>query len=188
MGLKEYQFPGERRTTKRYLSSTGQQVGLTEHVSKIAGSIPLKQRREHLGFCAENMCNLRSRCAMYLLSSSVGSTLDDKYDLILALGSQIWDFFFACNVLKAFRALPGTGSFRKARRIGAFKPLTIVDCFVGLWSAGIRVRRHSAAAVLGPQQKRPYYTQSYMLPSFIAPGGHCDAEYMAIYCTRGIRD
>ena len=70
-----------------------------------------QKRREHSGFCAENILNSRS-CPL-LLSFSIGSTLGDRYALVLALRSQIFE-----HVRKRFVGVPwGTWNWlRKKKR------------------------------------------------------------------------
>ena len=91
--------PSSRREKeKKYTqpSSTGRQ-GLAEYVCKIQHLC--QKRREHSGFCAENILNSRS-CPL-LLSFSIGSTLGDRYALVLALRSQIFE-----HVRKRFVGVP----------------------------------------------------------------------------------
>ena len=52
-------LPGVKKQSKKHLSWTRRQ-GLTQHMRKNSGSISRKRCRHYLGFCAENMHNLRS--------------------------------------------------------------------------------------------------------------------------------
>ena len=56
--------------------------------------ISKKKRRGHLKFCTENMCNLRSYVVITWFSV-LELALGVRYNLILALRCQIFDFFFA---------------------------------------------------------------------------------------------
>ena len=51
-----------------------------------------KKRREPSRLCVENMWNSRSCLQLRVLSFSTGSTLGDKYDLVMALCSQIFEY------------------------------------------------------------------------------------------------
>ena len=113
-------------------------------MSTMSGSISQK-RRGFLDFHAENRCNLSSAfvIALLLLSFSMGPTLGVKYDLILALRSQIFEYF-GRNVLQTCLGVPRTGSFRKKKVSNLFslrKRLTVNDLFEGTCLIGTHFRR-----------------------------------------------
>ena len=89
LGLSISKLSGERKQKQENPNSSTAWQGLIEHVCKQSRSIS-KNRRERLDFCAENMffCVV----ALYLLSSSIGSPSGVKYDWILALRSQTFEY------------------------------------------------------------------------------------------------
>ena len=70
---------------------------------------------------------------------SMGSTAGVKYDLILALRSQVFEYIYIYIFYRhAFEYLQPACSEKKREKNAVFlrKSLTIVDLFEGLWSAG----------------------------------------------------
>ena len=83
--------------------------GFKNTLHQSSGSIS-KKRREHVDFCAFYMCNLRSNV---LLSFNMESTLGVKYDLILALRSQIFESLRATFYRNALEYLQSARSEKK---------------------------------------------------------------------------
>ena len=87
LGLKESQIFGEKAKEKRL------GVERLEHVCNFSAYISQNQRGR-LDFCAENIriCVVALHQVLLNPSKSMGSTLGAKYDLILALRSQIFEY------------------------------------------------------------------------------------------------
>ena len=88
----------------------------------------------------------------------MGSTLGDKYDLILALRSQIFEYLHECFYRHALR-VPAIGLFRKKKKrkkktVFLRKRLTIIDLLkaCGRWGHVFATTSASPTGV-GPKQK-----------------------------------
>ena len=76
-------------------------------------------------------------------SFSMGATLGVKYDVILVLRSQIFEYLRETFYRHALEYLEPARSEKKKKEKKIFlrKHLTIADLFEGLWSVGTRFRR-----------------------------------------------